>query len=290
VGVPTAVDYCAVRSLTERLAAPLSAEDQTVQSMPDTSPTKWHRAHTTWFFERFVLRQFAPGYEVFHPRYEYLFNSYYEAVGPRHARPRRGLVTRPGIAEIADYRRHVDRAVHDLLGRVDGSAEAAALVELGRHHEHQHQELLLMDIQHVLSTNPLLPAYGPLPWDAPSLTSAGPDRWLAHEGGIVEIGHGGTGFAFDNEGPRHQVLLRPFELAAALVTCGDWLAFVADGGYRRPELWMSDGWAAVQEHGWTAPEYWHDVGGQPHVFSLAGLTGLDPAAPVGHVSWYEADA
>ena len=282
-----ATDYCEVRSLTERLAAPLGPEDQTVQSMPDVSPTKWHRAHTTWFFETFVLEPLAPGYSAFDEQYRVLFNSYYEAVGPRSPRNERGLITRPGIEEVARYRRHVDEHVLDLL---DGEVapELATLVELGRHHEQQHQELLVMDIEHVLSRNPLRPAYGPLPWEGTATT--GGDGWTEHDGGIVPIGHDGDGFAFDNEGPRHDALLQPFAIADSLVTCGDWLAFIDDGGYRRPELWMSDGWHTVQDRGWTAPDYWDDDDGSWSVFSLAGRQPVDPAVPVNHVSWYEADA
>jgi ergothioneine biosynthesis protein EgtB len=271
--------YCEVRTLTERLASPLSAEDQTVQSMPDVSPTKWHRAHTTWFFETFVLPDASPGYAAFDDAYAYLFNSYYEAVGPRHARAERGLLTRPGIAEIGRYREHVDAAMVDVVDRGD----AGFVVELGLHHEQQHQELLLMDILHVLSCNPLLPAYGELPWPA---SAPGVEGWIGHDGGVVAVGHEGDGFAFDNEGPRHDVLLRPFELSARLVTCGEWQAFVADGGYRRPELWMSDGWTTAQANGWSAPQYWVE----DSVFGHAGLQPLDVDAPVTHVSWYEADA
>lgn len=295
-GIPIQVHpgYEAVRSFTEQLAAPLSAEDQTVQSMPDTSPTTWHRAHTTWFFETFLLAPSLAGYEPFHPGYAYLFNSYYEAVGPRHARPQRGLITRPGVGEVGDYRRRVDLAMTDLMsGRL--ADDVAARLTLGLHHEQQHQELLVMDIKHVLSCNPLLPAYGALPWSAPESTAAastaGRSRgWLGCDGGVVTSGHGGHDFAFDNEGPRHEVLLRPFEVADRLVTCGEWLAFVDDGGYRRPELWMSDGWNAVRVNGWDAPLYWHAVDGTWRVYTLAGLQELDPAAPVAHVSWYEADA
>ncbi len=289
-----ALDYCEVRTVTERLAAPLSPEDQTVQSMPDVSPTKWHRAHTTWFFETFVLTPFQRGYELFNPRYGYLFNSYYEAVGPRHARPERGLLTRPGVGEIAAYREHVDAAMSSSL-RGDGLGDDAAfLVELGLHHEQQHQELLLMDIKHVLSRNPLLPGYGPLPW-APA-TSHRDGGWVGHPGGPVELGAAGAGFSFDNEGPRHDALLRPFEVRESLVTCGEWLAFMDDGGYRRPELWMSDGWYTVQGNGWEAPEYWHRADGADgadggwRVFTLDGVAPVHPDNPVAHVSWYEADA
>jgi ergothioneine biosynthesis protein EgtB len=277
-------DFCSVRSLTERLAAPLSAEDQTVQTMPDVSPTKWHRAHTTWFFETFVL---GPDHAPYDEHFGYLFNSYYEAVGPRHARAERGLITRPGVAAIGAYRDHVDMAVRErLAGPVD--ARTSQLVELGLHHEQQHQELLVMDIQHVLSCNPLLPAYGDLPWSRRPI--AGEQGWLEHPGGIVEVGHGGRGFAYDNEGPRHDVLLRPFRIARSLVTCGEWLAFMDDGGYQRPELWMSDGWHAVHAHGWEAPEYWHRDGSHWQRFGLDGLVPVVAADPVLHVSWYEADA
>jgi ergothioneine biosynthesis protein EgtB len=282
-----AEQYRAVRSMTESLAAPLSPEDQTVQSMPDVSPTKWHRAHTTWFFERFVVMRCAGLYEPFHPRYEYLFNSYYETVGPRHARAARGLITRPGIAEIGAYREHVDIEVLDLL-MCGLPSEALALVELGLHHEQQHQELVVMDIKHVLSCNPLLPAYGALPWHQ----QGAPVRrgWTVHEGGVVEVGHAGHTFAFDNEGPRHETLLRPFEVGASLVRNREWLDFMADRGYERPELWMSDGWSAVQANGWRAPEYWYDLDGAWHAYTLEGLAPVDPDAAVVHVSWYEADA
>jgi ergothioneine biosynthesis protein EgtB len=284
--------YHQVRRFTEALAAPLSAEDQTVQTMADVSPTKWHRAHTTWFFETFVLSPYAPGYELVDPAYAFLFNSYYEAVGPRHARPKRGLLTRPGIAEIAAYRDAVDEAMDILL--VDGldrdpehGPEVAALVELGLNHEQQHQELLLMDIKHVLATNPIRPAYVAADHRA---GRAGRGDWIDHPGGIVRIGHGGDGFAFDNEGPRHDELLRPFALRSTLVSAGEWLAFIDDGGYRDAGAWMSDGWATVQAYEWQAPEYWaHDSDGWS-VQTLTGPRPVDPAEPVVHVSWYEADA
>jgi ergothioneine biosynthesis protein EgtB len=280
------MNYCDVRNLTERLAAPLSPEDQTVQSMPDVSPTKWHRAHTTWFFETFLLEPHASGYVPYDEHYRYLFNSYYEAVGARHARVERGLISRPGAQEVGAYRSHVDEAVNGLL--VSGAGEETdALITLGLHHEQQHQELLITDAKHVLSRNPLRPAYGHLPWTA---ATAGATGWTGHDGGVMEIGTDGEGFTFDNEGPRHQVLLRPFEVASSLVTAGDWLTFIDDGGYRRPELWMSDGWGTVTSAGWGAPLYWERVGTEWHVFTLEGLTELDPRAPVDHVSWYEADA
>jgi ergothioneine biosynthesis protein EgtB len=279
--------YWSVRDRTEALAAPLSPEDQTVQSMPDVSPTKWHRGHTTWFFETFVLPRHDPGAGVFHPGYGYLFNSYYEAVGRRHPRDARGVISRPGAAEVGDYRAHVDKAMTQLFNERP-QAETLALSELGLHHEEQHQELLLMDIKHVLSCNPLEPAYRPEP-PAP----AGGQRalgWVEHPGGTVLIGHEGGAFAFDNESPRHECLVAPFALADRLVTCGEWLAFMDDGGYRRPELWLSDGWAVVQQEGWDAPLYWRQDGSRWRVFTLGGTHPVDPDRPVCHVSYYEADA
>jgi ergothioneine biosynthesis protein EgtB len=259
--------------------------------MPDVSPTKWHRAHTSWFFETFLLTPFLKGYEAFHPEFGFLFNSYYEAVGPRYARDRRGCVSRPGCGEIAAFRRYVDEGMERLLsaGLQD---DAAFLLELGLHHEQQHQELLLMDIKHVLSMSPLNPVYA-----APPQRRRTPQRgrtgWITHPGGRTGIGHYGDGFAFDNEGPAHEVLLRPFGLADRLVTCGEWLEFMADGGYRRPELWLSDGWGAVNTSGWIAPLYWAEEpagSGRWEVFSLHGLRDVDPEEPVCHVSYYEADA
>jgi ergothioneine biosynthesis protein EgtB len=287
-GAPTVEDYRRVRNLTETLAEPLSPEDQTVQSMPDVSPTKWHRAHVTWFFETFVLTPNLAGYEPFHPAYGYLFNSYYEAVGKRHPRTDRGLLTRPSAAEVGDYRRHVDDAMVGLLAQRDFPPEIARLVELGLHHEQQHQELLLMDIQHVLSTNPLEPAYLPLP-PAP-IGESRPLDWVEHDGGLVEIGHTADGFGFDNEGPRHGVWLEPFALGGRPVTNDEWRAFIDDGGYRRPELWLSDGWAAVQAAAATAPLYWRWQDGAWTEFTLRGVVPLDPARPVVHISYHEADA
>jgi ergothioneine biosynthesis protein EgtB len=274
------------------LAEPLSAEDQTVQSMPDTSPTKWHRAHVTWFFETFLLGPSQPGYKPFHPEFGYLFNSYYEAVGSRHPRPQRGLVSRPGVDEITRYRAHVDEAMGELLDQVDEGA-TADLVELGLNHEQQHQELLLMDIKHVLSRNPLAPAYrrGASPLGPGPTTAAPATGWLEHPGGLTEVGHAGGGFAFDNELPRHGVHLRPFALADRPVTCGDWLAFIDDGGYERADLWLSDGWNALPPETPRAPLYWEaDEDGQWQVFTLGGLRPVDPGEPVCHLSYYEADA
>ncbi|MCU1454374.1 MAG: egtB [Acidimicrobiales bacterium] len=283
------------RQRTERLALPLAPEDQVVQSMPDVSPTKWHRAHTTWFFETFVLGPHQPGYAPVHPGYDYLFNSYYEQVGPRYPRPDRGLVSRPTCAEVADYRAAVDRSLDDLLADADEATWQAIepLVELGVHHEQQHQELLLMDIKHVFSCNPLLPAYDPSrrPLARNATASDRAASWVDIEAdGIVEVGHDGPGFAFDNEEPRHQALVRPFRLADRLVTAGDWLAFMDAGGYRRPELWLSEGWATVQQQGWEAPLYWQRDDGRWAIFTLAGRRPLEPDDPVCHVSFYEADA
>ncbi|MBI2710704.1 MAG: ergothioneine biosynthesis protein EgtB [Actinobacteria bacterium] len=297
--------FADVRARTEALAAPLAPEDQVVQSMPDASPTKWHRAHTTWFFETFVLGGHDRGYRPYAPGFDVLFNSYYEQVGPRHPRPERGLISRPTVAEVGRYRAAVDRALCDLLASADPERHAAIapVLELGVQHEQQHQELLLMDIKHAFSVNPLLPAYAPDgPHPCPPRPSSGGAPWLALDGGLVEVGHpsggGGTAvgpatpesFAYDNEGPQHRVWLEPYRIASTPVSCGDWLAFMADGGYRRPELWLSDGWAAVQAQGWEAPSYWHRDGDGWEVFTLAGLRRVDPAEPVVHVSFYEADA
>lgn len=299
-------DYCAVRSRTEALAAPLGPEDQVVQSMPDCSPTKWHRAHTTWFFEEFVLGPHVAGHEPVDPGYRYLFNSYYEAVGARQPRPRRGMITRPTVDQVAEYRRRVDEAVLSLIDRLSTHPDpgVSGLIELGLHHEEQHQELLLMDAKHLLFQNPALPAYrrddgspcarpvgSALPEPHVDEASRRPG-WIAHPGGVVGIGAvSSAGFAFDNESPRHEVLLTPFEMSDRLVTNGEWLAFMDDGGYRRPELWLSDGWAAVHENGWDAPLYW--LGSHTEAdsaFTLEGVRTLHPEDPVTHVSYYEADA
>ena len=278
--------FLRVRTHSDRIAAALTPEDQCVQSMPDASPVKWHRAHTTWFFEQFVLRPNLAGYGVFDEDFCFLFNSYYEAVGARHPRPMRGLLTRPGAAHVDAYRRHVDAAMARLLEQ-DGE-RLVALVELGLHHEQQHQELLLTDMLHAFSHNMLVPAVIP-GWVA-SRGDPGPTTWLEHPGGIVAIGHDGGHFAFDNEGPRHDALLQPHALASRLVRAGEWLDFIADGGYRTSTLWMSDGWTAAQEGGWTAPLHWRRQEGGWQQMGLGGLVALDPEAPVRHVSWYESDA
>jgi ergothioneine biosynthesis protein EgtB len=284
-----AARYRNVRAFTEALAAPLSAEDQTVQSMPDVSPTKWHRAHTTWFFETFLLGAADSAYRPFHPQYCFLFNSYYETVGARHPRPERGLLSRPGIDEVAAYRRHVDAAMGD-AGLFDVDAPTAWLVDLGLHHEQQHQELLLMDIKHVLSCNPLRPAYMPVADPARPDADACPAGRIDCDGGLVAVGHAGDDFAFDNELPRHTQYVSPFALDDRPVSCGDWLAFISDDGYARPDLWLSDGWAAVLSGGWDSPLYWERDGDRWSVFTLRGPRAVDPPEPVCHVSYYEADA
>ncbi len=275
-----ATRYRAVRDHTETLAAALTDEDQCVQSMPDASPAKWHRAHTTWFFEEFVLTPHVPGYRVFDPGHRFLFNSYYEAVGARHPRPMRGLLTRPSAARISAFRAHVDAAM-----RTHMHAAPPDIVALGLEHEQQHQELLLTDILHAFAQNPLSPAALP-DWREPQ-PAAGPTRFLECPGGIVRIGHTGHGFCFDNETPAHDVLLRDYAIADRLVRNRDWQDFIHDGGYRTAALWMADGWATVQAEGWTGPLYWGDDGMQ---MGLNGLQTLEPDAPVRHISWYEADA
>jgi ergothioneine biosynthesis protein EgtB len=282
--------FKAIRRATEDLARPLSPEDCGVQSMPEASPTKWHLAHTSWFFETFLLDG-VPGYRPFHPAFRALFNSYYNTVGDRHARPARGLLSRPSLDEVHAYRRHVDEAMLRALDRRD-----AALVVLGLHHEQQHQELILTDIKHAFWMNPLRPAYAL----APAERIAGdaleaPLTWREHAGGTVEIGASRPGaagepFAFDNECPRHAELLQPHALASRLVTCGEYRAFIADGGYRRPELWLSDGWDAAQAGGFRAPLYWEDRDGEHWSLTFAGMQPVHAAAPVSHVSYYEADA
>lgn len=281
--------YREVRGLTEALAAPLSEADLTVQSMDDASPGKWHLAHTTWFFEEFLLAPKQPGYQCFSADYRYLFNSYYEAVGPRHPRPRRGLLTRPPLSDIRAYRQAVDEAMVRLLE--DGVAPAtAALVELGLHHEQQHQELMLTDILHLFAQNPLRPSYASgYCQDAPDASAAAP-AWCEFEGGKVEIGYEGDGFAFDCEGPRHAVLLQPYALASRPVANREWLDFMADGGYRQAALWLSDGWARVQAEGWNSPLYWEKQDGEWRQMGLDGLQPVDLKAPVSQVSYFEADA
>ncbi len=278
--------FTLIRQHTETLAASLTPEDQCVQSMPDASPAKWHRAHTTWFFEEFLLAPHLPGYAVFDPACRFLFNSYYESVGARHPRPQRGLLTRPSAAEISAYRAHVDAAMHQLFSL--SNAGLAPLVALGLQHEQQHQELLVTDMLHGFAQNPLSPAVLPGWQDPPA--EPGAAQWLSHPGGIVDIGYSGDDFAFDNESPAHQVLLRPFRLADRLVRNREWLDFVVDGGYATPSLWMSEGWTTVQTQGWLAPLYWRETGSGWQQMGPGGLQPIDPTAAVRHISWYEADA
>ncbi|WP_174292838.1 ergothioneine biosynthesis protein EgtB [Sphingomonas bacterium] len=279
--------FAAVRALSLALAASLSDADATVQSMPDASPAKWHLAHTTWFFETFVLRDHVGGYRPHDERWPFLFNSYYEAEGRRHARDRRGMVTRPSLDEVRAYRAHVDAALVAAMPSL--SAAALALVELGCHHEEQHQELLVTDILHLFGENPLEPAlYAPR--RKQPVAMPGSIGWLPHDGGIVEVGHDGGGFSFDCEGPRHRALLAPHALADRTVTNGEWAAFIADGGYREARHWLADGWAWVKAEAIEAPLYWQREGEGWTRFGLDGRRAIDPAAPVTHVSFFEADA
>jgi ergothioneine biosynthesis protein EgtB len=278
--------YREVRAASEALTAGLSAEDCQVQSMPDVSPAKWHLAHTTWFFETFLLAPLLTGYEPFDLAFAVLFNSYYVGIGARHPRGERGLLTRPSLDEVYAYRQHVDAAMERMMAAAPPSAWAD-LVELGLHHEQQHQELILMDIQHVLSCNPLQPAYRP---STPAASDQTPTEWAELPGGLHLIGHDDDAFAFDNETPRHRVWLEPFAIADRLVTAGDYLRFIEAGGYRTPELWLSDGWATVEAEGWQAPLYWEQEDGQWSRFSLEGRKAVAPTEPVLHVSFYEANA
>ena len=277
--------FAAARRLSLDLVATLSDADASAQSMPDASPAKWHLAHTTWFFETFVLRDNLPGYRLFDDRYAYLFNSYYEAEGPRHARPQRGLLTRPSLADVCVWRAHVDTAVQTALP--DLPPAACALVELGIQHEQQHQELLLTDLKHLFAQNPL----GPAVWKAETAIASevaqfSAMKWIEGKAGVTQVGYGGDGFSFDCEGPRHDSLLAPHAIASRPVSNGEWQQFIADGGYHTPSLWLSDGWAWVQAEGIDAPAYWDG----DRQFTLAGWQAIDPAAPVTHISFFEADA
>ncbi len=279
-----------VRDETEARAAHLSAEDQIVQSMADASPAKWHRAHVTWFFETFLLKEHAPGYAIFDERFPFLFNSYYVAAGPRHARPQRGLITRPNHDDVTAYRAHVDKAVERLIGSVpaDKAARVFDILEIGLHHEQQHQELLITDILHAFAQNPTDPAYD-ADWQPPR-PAQGPRGFVDVPAGIHKIGHAGVGYCFDNETPYHDELIPDIRIARHLVTNAAWLEFMAAGGYATPSLWLSDGWATVQAEGWQAPGYWRQTDGAWFSMTLAGLKPVDPDAPVLHVSYYEADA
>jgi ergothioneine biosynthesis protein EgtB len=284
--------YQTVRAFTERLCKPLAKEDYVIQSMPDVSPTKWHLAHTSWFFETFILSRLDKKYKSPHAQYNYLFNSYYVQVGKRHARPERGLLSRPTVEEIYEYRRHVDQHMlefleHANLGELE---EISPVIEIGLHHEQQHQELILTDIKHVFSVNPLFPVYVDIKHGG-SKPSALPEmRWISFPEGLYWIGHDGNGFAFDNESPRHKVYLHPFKLSSRLVTNREYLSFIEDGGYERPELWLSDGWYNVEANNWKAPLYWEKQNGSWWQFTLSGIREVDLYEPVTHVSYYEADA
>ncbi len=282
--------YREVRGRSEALCAPLATDDYQVQSILETSPPKWHLAHITWFFETFVLAPYARGYLPFHPRYGELFNSYYQTVGQPFARAARHVLSRPTVEEVYHYRAHVDGHMAVLLDAppAEHAAEIARRVELGLHHEQQHQELLLMDVKHNFSMNPLAPAYHERA--AGAATAAAPLRWLEFHGGVREIGWGGNGFCFDNETPRHKAWLDDFRLGSRLVTNAEYREFIDAGGYRQPQWWLADGWSVVRERGWAAPLYWRLLDGAWHEFTLAGLQPLEPAAPVCHVSHYEADA
>ncbi|MCK1387155.1 ergothioneine biosynthesis protein EgtB [Bradyrhizobium sp. 21] len=282
--------FVAVRNETERRAAPLSPEDQQIQSMPDASPTKWHRAHTTWFWEQFLLGEHRPGYQPFHPDFAFLFNSYYVSAGPRHSRNHRGDITRPSADQVGAYRSHVDAAVVKFFHEAgeDKLREIAPLIEVGLNHEQQHQELMVTDILHAFAQNPIPPAYDP-DWRFPASTRAGED-WLTLNEGIHTVGHVDDSFHFDNEKPAHRALVGPVKVARNLVTNGEWLAFMRDGGYRTATLWLMDGFAAVNNEGWDAPGHWREIDGQWHVMTLAGLKPVELDAPVCHVSYYEADA
>ena len=283
--------YSDIRAVSHRIQGPLSPEDQQVQSMPDVSPTKWHLAHTSWFFETFILKPNAVGYREFHPTFNYLFNSYYEAVGPRHARPERGLLTRPPLDEVLAYRAHIDDAMERFLRAADDAtlAPLLPLIELGLNHEQQHQELMLMDIKHVLSCSPLDPAYRKK--EPVAVRTAPQLGWFAIPGGRYRVGHDEDGFAFDNESPAHDVLVEGFRVASRPVTNGEFCDFVEDNGYRKPEFWHADGWAKVNEEGWTSPLYWRrSENGTWGEFTFAGICPLYRDAPVCHVSFYEAAA
>jgi ergothioneine biosynthesis protein EgtB len=279
-------NYQRVREATLALCATLAPEDTVAQSMPDASPAKWHLAHTTWFFEQFLLAHFEPAYRRFRAGWDYLFNSYYQTVGPMHARPQRGLLTRPTLQEVIEYRGHVDDAMQALLRHRGGDSEVQTRVALGLNHEQQHQELLLTDIQHLFSLNPLQPVFREAPTTVKA--EAVPLRFIEGRPGIVEVGHAGDGFAYDNESPRHRALLPAHAIATRCVTNAEFREFIRDGGYRNPVLWLSDGWDTVRREGWSHPLYWDDA--LESAFTLGGRRVIEPLAPVCHVSFFEADA
>ena len=281
--------YAEIRAATLALSAPLSDEDCALQSMPDASPVKWHLAHTSWFFETFLLEPYVAGYQPFNPAFRMLFNSYYNAVGEKHPRPARGMLSRPSLADVVAYRQHVDAALQALLKRAATlPPEAVALIELGVNHEQQHQELILTDVLHLFSCNPLQPAY--VAQGRHESLQAPRVEWHGFDAALIEVGHAGGGFAFDNESPRHRQYVHAFELASRPITNGEYLAFIADGGYRRPDLWLAEGWDWVNAQQIEAPQYWRRDAAGTHQFTLHGMLAVDLAAPVCHVSLYEADA
>lgn len=284
--------FDAVRQTTEQICRPLVTEDYVIQSTPDVSPPKWHLAHTTWFFERVILQQFLKNYRPYNEQYYYFFNSYYQSFGERWKRDIRGTLSRPTVQDVFEYRRGVNERIRSLIGSRSGKEynEIARLVELGLHHEQQHQELLVTDIKHILASNPLRPAYRSAHRVSKAFAPIKPPKFVEVPGGVFEMGWAGEGFAWDNEFPRHKSFADDFALMNRLVTCGEYLQFISDGGYRNPLLWLSDGWDAVTKEGWDAPLYWEQVDGAWHVMTLSGLTPLDPDEPVSHVSFYEASA
>ncbi len=289
-GTTMAEQYREVRAFTEKLCEPLVPEDFVIQSMPDVSPTKWHLAHVSWFFETFLLKEFKTDYETYHPDFAYLFNSYYVAVGERHCRPKRGLVSRPSVDETFKYRAYVDEHMVALLESAEDEQRQrlAPLLEVGLNHEQQHQELMLMDIKHVFTENPLRPVYRER--QTHGMTDTRPMTWKTFDEGVYWFGHDGNGFHFDNEGPQHRQFLEAFQLASRLVTCGEFLEFMEDGGYKRPELWLSEGWAKVENEGWEAPFYWENHDGQWMLMTLNGMRPVEESEPVCHVNYFEADA
>ncbi|TVR76509.1 MAG: ergothioneine biosynthesis protein EgtB [Sphaerobacteraceae bacterium] len=285
-----AESYRRVRSFSEKLCETLVPEDYVIQTMPDVSPTKWHLAHMSWFFETFILKEFRPDYETYHPDFAYLFNSYYVAAGERHCRPKRGLVSRPTVEDTFKYRAYVDKHMIELLESADTEMRAgiAPLLEIGLNHEQQHQELIQMDIKHVLTENPLRPVYRDR--KDPGVSGTALLTWKAFDEGVYWFGHDGDGFSFDNEGPQHRQFIESFELASRLVTCGEFLEFMHDGGYERPDLWLSEGWAKVENEGWESPFYWENHDGQWMLMTLAGMRPVEENEPVCHVNYFEADA
>lgn len=293
INLTLAKKYKEVRNFTELLCKPLVTEDYVIQSMPDVSPTKWHLAHTSWFFETFVLSKVNLNYEPTHPQYSYLFNSYYIQAGERHARPERGLLSRPTVEEVYRYRRYVDENMLEFLERAEDAQmeKTSSVIEIGLHHEQQHQELMVTDIKHVFSVNPLRPAYlNSVKNNNSKPRSISKINWIEFPEGVYSIGHEGTGFAYDNECPRHREFVESFQIAPLLVTNRQYMAFIEDGAYERPELWLSDGWYAVEANRWKAPPYWEKKNGHWWNFTLSGMRELDPNEPVCHVSYYEADA